>query len=473
MADKFFGKGTSSPVASGNMSPTNPASLAVNDILFCFITQHDSVVATMPVNWTRVTNFPIASGTAVKLDCFWKRVTSTGESGATVTVTRAAGDAGIAVICAFRGLTTSGNPFNTSATQANASSATVTMPTVTPSAAGQTIIFVGGMSDDGNFGVVSGADPAPAERHDELTALGLDCAILVATGERSVSTATGARTSTNVRAAVNVGGQIALTTASGGTTTNLTGGPLAGAYTETGTAATFKLTTPAGASSYVLTGAAVTTQKRIVSTADSTAYTLSGSATTATLTVPAGSGSYTLTGSSVGTSKSTISAVAGATYTLTGSSVFGTLITPMGSGSYALTGSGITTLKSIISTMGSGTLTVAGTSATATLTMPMGSGSHLWTGSAAATSVISDSPVLTALSGTFTLAGSSITTQRSIFTTPASGAYTLSGSSVVLRASFNVLGETTNYQLNGAPILMSYSGGTVVHTCRSGLLGVY
>lgn len=278
MADKFLAKGTSSPVASGNMTPTNPASLLVNDILFCFLAQHDNVAATMPAGWTRVTNFPIASGTAVRHDCFWKRVTSTSESSASVTVTRAAGDAGIAVICAFRGLTTSGNPFNASATQANASSATVTMPTVTPSATAQTIIFSAGVADDGAFGVVSGSDPAPTERHDELTALGLDVSLLVATGERSVSTATGARTSTNARAAVNVGAQMALTTAAGG-----------GAQSVTAGTPTVTTTAPAATVRAAITRTAGTPVVTVSAPAASVAAVirLIPSAPTVTLTAPA------------------------------------------------------------------------------------------------------------------------------------------------------------------------------------------
>lgn len=223
MADKYFGKGTASAVASGNMTPANPASLAVDDILICCIAQHDNVTATMPAGWTRIV--AQNSTTAIRLDTFWRRVTSAGESSASVTVTRAAGDAGLAQITAFRGITTSGDPHNTSASLGNASSATVTMPTVTPSAAGQTIVFVGTVADDGAFGAVSGSDPAPTEREDSLTSLALDASLLIATGERSVSTATGNRTSTNVRTAVNCGAQIALTDASGSGPQTVDGGP--------------------------------------------------------------------------------------------------------------------------------------------------------------------------------------------------------------------------------------------------------
>lgn len=226
MADKFFGAGTVSAVASGDISPTNPSSLALDDILMCCLSQHDNVVATMPAGWTRI----VAQNNtaALRLDTWWRRVTNAAESDDVVTVTRAAGDAGIAEIVAFRGLVTSGNPYNTAASVDNGFIDSVTMPTVTPSAAGQTIVFVGAVADDSAFGAVSGTDPAPTERHDSLTSLGADASLLIATGERSVATATGDRGSAIDLFALNCGAQIALTTAGAAVTAELTGTAIGG-----------------------------------------------------------------------------------------------------------------------------------------------------------------------------------------------------------------------------------------------------
>jgi hypothetical protein len=254
MAVTFVNKGTSSPVASGNMTPTNPATLAVDDILLCLIGQHDNVVCTMPAGWTRVTGFGVNNTTAVRLDLFWRRVTSTGESGASVTVTRAAGDSGLAVIAAYRGCTNSATPTEAGATTASSGlSTTITAPSITPSAANHMLVCVGAVGDDGANTVFSGTDPVMTERHDELTALGLDASINICDGVRTASTASGARTCTNGRSAVNIGGSvflIASTAAGGDVTVGLTG------VSATGAIGTLGVALAIGLSGLAATGAA-------------------------------------------------------------------------------------------------------------------------------------------------------------------------------------------------------------------------
>lgn len=252
MAISFVNKGTSSPVASGNLSPTNPASLAVDDILLCLIGAHDNVVCTMPAGWTRVTGFGVNNTTAVRLDLFWKRVTSTSESGATVTVTHAAGDAAVAVIVAYRGCTTSTTPTESGATTSSAgANATITAPSITPSAANHMLVCVGAVGDDGANTVFSGTDPTMSERHDELTALGLDASINLCDGIRTASSASGARTCTNGRSAVNVGGSVFLiaSAAGGDVTVGLTG------VSATGAIGTLAVALAIGLSGLAATGA--------------------------------------------------------------------------------------------------------------------------------------------------------------------------------------------------------------------------
>lgn len=208
----FEGVGVSGVVASGNMTPRNPQALKVNDLLVCLLSQHDNVVATMPAGWTRI----IAANNTVncRLDTWWKRVASPSEAGATVTVTRAAGDAGLAQIAAFRNVLSgllSTLPYEASGTANNVGpTTTCTCPSVTPLSTDRMCVFVGVIDDDGAFTAFSGTDPVPVERYDELTTLGLDASLCLDTGIRAAATATGARTSTNGRSLDTIGATILL-----------------------------------------------------------------------------------------------------------------------------------------------------------------------------------------------------------------------------------------------------------------------
>src|SRR3989441_9971888 len=108
---------------------------AINDIgLLIIETQNEAVtLGTNAANWTQVTNSPQGTGTTnntgTQLTVFWSRATSTSMGAVGV---NDAGDHQIAQIITFRGVTTSGNPWDVTAGDVAASTTTaVSIPGAT------------------------------------------------------------------------------------------------------------------------------------------------------------------------------------------------------------------------------------------------------------------------------------------------------------------------------------------------------
>src|SRR5439155_20563953 len=102
---------------TGTLTVAWPAH-AINDIgLLIIETQNDAVtLAANAANWTQVTNSPQGTGTTstgTRLTVFWSRATST--SMGNVGLTGTGMDHQIAQILTFRGVTTSGNPWDVTA----------------------------------------------------------------------------------------------------------------------------------------------------------------------------------------------------------------------------------------------------------------------------------------------------------------------------------------------------------------------
>jgi hypothetical protein len=211
MAVTLFGVGTVAAAASGNITPTLPASFATNDVAILICAQSDVVVSTIAAGWTIVD--PTNSGAAHRCFWAWRRLTA---GDADPLITHAAGDAIIARIAVFSGVQTSGDPYDVKSAQANASSSTVTAAAITPGTANSRILFMGGLKDDGAFSAYSGTNPTFVEDIDNLTALGNDVSICMASGDKTDTTTTGSRTATNARTNVNVGFLVALVPAGAG-----------------------------------------------------------------------------------------------------------------------------------------------------------------------------------------------------------------------------------------------------------------
>ena len=119
MAITFVAAGTAAEAASGNIAALpRPAGLADLDVEVGYLVAKDNVSVTLPGTWTKKAE--INSGTGLRLTIFWRRF-ATGDSTAAITVTHALGDVIRGRIFAYRGVVTTGDPFEATLTRANAS----------------------------------------------------------------------------------------------------------------------------------------------------------------------------------------------------------------------------------------------------------------------------------------------------------------------------------------------------------------
>lgn len=202
MAIAFRAVGTTSKVASGNMSPGLPTGHVADDILLIFTNQQDNVSCSVS-GWTQV--MAVNNGTNDRIEVWALR--DNGAVGAT-TVTHTAGRRSNAVMVAFSGVdntltvgTGAGSIFRDLQSQTGSNTTTFTAPALTGVVANDMRIFYGGFTVNdtsgattANWGTVSGF----TERKDDCSALsgawassfGLDT--LLATGSAgSITSAVG------------------------------------------------------------------------------------------------------------------------------------------------------------------------------------------------------------------------------------------------------------------------------------------
>jgi hypothetical protein len=216
MPVSFVNVGTSAKAASGNVTPGLPPGWAADDIHVLVVTSGDNVAVTLPAGWTKwfeVNNTTIQRGTIA-----WRRAVA-GDTAPLVT--HAAGDSIVAQIYGLRGCVTAGDPANASGQQTNASSVTVTAPTITPTDPDGLVLAIGQIANTDtstpeSFGVFSGTNPTFTERGDDETGLGVNEVGQCLDTGTTTGAATGSRTSTAVAAGVNIGTLIALSAAAGG-----------------------------------------------------------------------------------------------------------------------------------------------------------------------------------------------------------------------------------------------------------------
>jgi hypothetical protein len=228
MAIAYVAVGSSSAVASGDMTPGLPAGIAADDILISACAQRDDVAPTMTGDWTPIYDVNVSAGR--RAAAWWHRYD--GSTSPDTTITRAAGDSGSARITAFSGCITTGSPIDTFDTFAHTVNATTcTYPSVVPSAANYELVFIHHAMNNGAVGQIDGANPVPTERWDFQNAGGLDTGLSLAHGPRTTADASGARSATELAAGHHVQGVIVLKLP-GGTDT-----PQAVAASGTGTPA--------------------------------------------------------------------------------------------------------------------------------------------------------------------------------------------------------------------------------------------
>jgi len=105
----YVGAGTVARAASGNITPALPTGWAANDIFVCVVSSRDNKPATMPSpQWTALES-GVSNGTSMQFSVFYRRAVA-GDTAPLVTHTGTGNLNITAVIVAYRGCVTSGNP---------------------------------------------------------------------------------------------------------------------------------------------------------------------------------------------------------------------------------------------------------------------------------------------------------------------------------------------------------------------------
>src|SRR5436309_12976956 len=188
---------------TGTLTVAWPAH-AINDIgLLIIETQNEAVtLGTNAANWTQVTNSPQGTGTTstgTKLTVFWSRATSTSMGAVGV---NDAGDHQIAQIITFRGVTTSGNPWDVTAGDVTPSTTTaVSIPGATTTVPNTLVVAIVSNGSDINAAQVPGSFTnsdlsSVTKRQDNQTTASGGGGFTVATGSKALAGAYGPTSAT-------------------------------------------------------------------------------------------------------------------------------------------------------------------------------------------------------------------------------------------------------------------------------------
>ena len=188
-----------------------PASIASDDILLMFVETANQAVTVSNQNggtWTQVTGTGVGTGTAAgtsatRLTVFWSRYNGT-QGNPTISDS---GDHQIAVMCAFRGVYNTGNPWDVTNSAIEATSDTSwSIPGNTTTVANTLVVVAGARMDDSaaaHFSAQTNADLASiAERADGGGTAGNGGGSFVMTGTKAAAGTYGATTVTNATATV-------------------------------------------------------------------------------------------------------------------------------------------------------------------------------------------------------------------------------------------------------------------------------
>ncbi len=205
------GAGAIASAANNSVSPGLPSGWAANDILICVVSSHDNNSATItnPSGWAAWESGK-SNGTKLQFSVFWKRATSS-ETAPTVSHS-SFGSYIDAVIVAYRGCVTSGDPSDVigttvATTPANANENFSTAG-ITTTIAGDMVIEIGSPQINTASGTYTGT-PTPTERVDGPNSANYN-QLIVADFAMAAAGNTLARKSTLATSAINCGKLIAL-----------------------------------------------------------------------------------------------------------------------------------------------------------------------------------------------------------------------------------------------------------------------
>lgn len=212
----------------GAITPGMPSGVLTNDVLLLFIETADQAITVSggTETWTAVTGSPVTGAVGTDLTVFWARAS---QDTPTSPTTSDSGDHQLAVILAFRGVITSGNPWDVVATGTAGSGTSVSFPSVITTVADTFVVHaLAGDGPDGNSTVnLSGETNANltnlTERSDERVNTGNGGLLGTYTGEKASAGSVGNTTATLANAATQAMITIALKPAPSTVTVGTTG----------------------------------------------------------------------------------------------------------------------------------------------------------------------------------------------------------------------------------------------------------
>jgi len=187
-------------LSSGSLTPGLPAGYTTDDIFILFAVTNDGEVAPTPSGWNLLT-FEDSTSAGFRATMFWRRATAS-ETAPTFT-SPANGES--AIIHAFRGCQSVGNPFNVTAGSSESTSNTsVTFPSITTTVDECMVVLFGAVFNATISGQTNANLTSLTERSDNSTFLALN----VTTGVKATLGATG---TTSATASAN-GTEVCMTT---------------------------------------------------------------------------------------------------------------------------------------------------------------------------------------------------------------------------------------------------------------------
>ncbi len=190
---------------TANQSVNVPAGTRDGDVMIMVINSKDGTAQTTPSGWTQI-GTSVVQGTTI-ITSIYRRVANNEPASYTPTTTAISHCLGIAT---YRGVDTT-TPINASSQLADTGADTTNNASaITPTTINTEVLFIIGDAQEGTHSAFSGTNPTFTVRFDVNTTLGTDNSIALASGPKTDTTSTGARTATSTIAAVSNGFLVAL-----------------------------------------------------------------------------------------------------------------------------------------------------------------------------------------------------------------------------------------------------------------------
>ena len=191
---------TTTPITSHTIN--KPAGVVTNDVLVAGITVRGAPTITAPSGWTLVRSD--LSGTIIKQEVY-RKVAGASEPASYTWTFALPVDGVVGAIAAYSGVNTT-TPIDVSGGQTNASSTSVTAPSITTTVANTMLVGFFGTADDATFT----APGSMTERSDVLVDTTFDVSAESADATQAPAGASGTKVATASKATINIGQLVAL-----------------------------------------------------------------------------------------------------------------------------------------------------------------------------------------------------------------------------------------------------------------------